>query len=185
MTPIFTGLLLAAALGAAAAPPSKNKNMERPVQTVIDGSFDVLAPAGWSVERKPDGVVLTGPSAEGLPARVIVRWIRPDHALHSDGKAYMARLTKPSSIPMNGWTNGPVEAVTALGRKALRLQRDTMDFTAPDSISPKEVAMREEHLAVPAAKGFYLLVYTAPRSIDAAQRKVFRGIVEKGFKPKL
>ena len=35
-----------------------------------------------------------------------------------------------------------------------------------------------------AAKGFYLLVYSAPKSIDAAQRKAFRAMVA-GFKPKL
>lgn len=176
MTPILSAFLLAAALGASAGPS--------PSRTVVDAAFEVQAPGGWRVERKPDGAVLTGPSASGLPARVIVRWIRPDHTLHGTPQAYMARLTKPSSIPMKGWKNGAVETVAVSKRKALRLRRDTTEFVPPHSMAPKEVPMREEHLAVPAAKGFYLLIYTAPRSLDATQRKVFRRLIES-FKPKL
>lgn len=54
-----------------------------------------------------------------------------------------------------------------------------------DEVESKEVAMREDHLAVSAAQGFYLLIYIAPLSIDKAQRPVFRRLVEKDFKPKL
>ena len=184
MTTILAGLLLSAAFGAA-APSTKNKAAERPRQTVVDDSFEVLAPGDWKIERKPAGAVLTGPSAEGLPTRVIVRWVRPDHALYATPEAYMARFTKASLIPMKGWKNGAVETLSAGGRKALRLQRETTEFVPPQGMAPKEVAMREEHVAVTAAKGFYLLVYTAPRSIDAAQRAEFRRLVETGFKPKL
>lgn len=185
MTPIFTGLLLASALGALAAPPSKTRKMERPAQTVVDSSFEILAPGGWRVERRPNGAILTGPTDEGLPARIIVRWVSPDHQRYGTAEAYMAQLSKPSSMYIKGWKNSAVETVAAAGRKALRLERDTTEYVPPESISPKEVLMREEHLAVPAAKGFYLLIYTAPRSLDAAQRLVFRRLIEKGFKPKL
>ena len=95
----------------------------------------------------------------------------------------MARLTRPSSIPLKGWKNGPVEKAAAAGRRALRLERDTTEFVPPKGMSAREVAVREEHLAVRADAGFYLLVYAAPRSIDPVQRRVFRGIVE-GFRPK-
>lgn len=177
----FAGILLSAALAAIAAPAAADKTAE----SVIGEFFEVLAPGGWKIERKSDGAVLIGPSAEGLPARVIVRWVRPDHALYRTPDAYMARLTKVSSIPTKGWKNEAVEPISAAGRKALRLQRETTEFVPPQGMAPKEVSMREEHVAVTAAKGFYLLVYTAPRSIDAAQRAVFRRLVEKGFKPKL
>lgn len=172
------GLLLAAVLGASAAPKTAAK------AAVVDASFELAVPAGWTSERKPDGATLTGPSAEGLPSRVIVRYVKPDHALYRTPDAYMARLNRPSSVPLKGWKNGPVETSSAAGRKSLRMERDTFDYAAPDSVAPKEVAMREEHVAVPAAKGFYLLVYSAPRSIDAVQRKAFRAALA-GFKPKL
>ncbi|HAZ09010.1 MAG TPA: hypothetical protein DCZ01_10960 [Elusimicrobia bacterium] len=183
MTLLFMTLLLAGALGAAAAPQPGTKTMGPPGKPVVDASFQLRAPEGWSVEKKPGGAVLTGPAAEGLPARVILRYVRPGHALYADPHAYMARLTKPSSIPMKGWKNGPVEKTVAAGRRALRLERDTTEFIPPESMASKEVAVREEHLAVYASAGFYLLVYSAPRSIDAAQRRVWRGIVA-GFKPK-
>jgi hypothetical protein len=48
----------------------------------------------------------------------------------------------------------------------------------------KEIPMKEIHLVVPAAKGWYLIVYYAPRSADAVQRKTFERFL-KSFKPKL
>lgn len=189
MTPIFARLLLAAAffaaLGASASPAAGEKNMDRREEYVIDASFELLPPIGWVIERRAGSVLLTGPAAEDVSAVISVRFVRPDHALYGTPEEYMKRLTRPSSIPIKGWKNGDVEKIEAAGRMALRLERDTTEFTAPHTISPKEVAMREEHLALSAAKGFFLLVYTAPRSIDAAQRPVFRRLVANGFKPKL
>jgi len=187
MTSFIARLLLAAAVVAAARPADAAKRPERR-ETVVDASFELILPAGWAAERRAGGAVLTGPSAEGVPALISVRHVGPDHALYGTAAAYMKRLTRPSSIPMKGWKNGPVLNMEAAGRKALRLERDTTEFTDPHTIAPKEVAMREEHLALPAvpeAHGFYLLIYTAPRSIDKAQRAVFRALVAKGFKPKL
>ena len=173
MTPLFIRLLLSAVLSAAAAP------------VVVDASYDLLMPSDWAMDRRGGGAVFTGPAAEGVSALISVRYVRPDHSLYGTAEAYMKRLTRPSSIPLKGWKDGPVEKVSVVGRKALRLERDTTEFTAPHTIAPKEVAMREEHIAVPAAQGFYLLIYTAPRSIDKTLRPVFRGLVQKGFKPKL
>ena len=184
MTPILIHLLLAAALGAAALPAAGGKKMVNR-ETVVDASFDLTMPADWAMERRAGGAVFTGPSAEGVLSLISVRSVRPDHPMYGTSEAYMKRLTKPSSIPLKGWKNGEVEKVSAAGRKALRLERDTTEFTAPHTVAPKEVAMREEHLAVSAAQGFYLLIYTAPLSIDKAQRPVFRRLIEKDFKPKL
>lgn len=184
MIPLFARLLLAAALGAAAA-PAGDKKMERSEKPVVDAAFELLPPKGWSVERRGGGAVLTGPSAEGVSPLISVRFVRADHPLYGTPDAYMKKLTKPSAIPVKGWKNGEVVKAEVAGRKALRLERDTTEFTQPHSVAPKEVAMREEHLAVAADKGFYLLVYTAPRSVDEKLRPAFRGLVEKGFRPKL
>ena len=186
MTLLFVRLMLVAALGAAASPAAGEKKMERDGKAVpFDDSFELRVPAGWTLERRAGGAVLTGPEAEGVSVLISVRHIRPDDVLYGTPEAYMKRLTKPSSIPIKGWKNGEVKKIGAAGRKALDLERDTSEFVPPHAVDPKEVAVREEHLAVPATKGFYLLVYTAPRSIDAAQRPVFRRLVEKGFTPKL
>lgn len=184
MISIAIRLLLAASTAAFAAPKQGGKSLAQAEKKIIDASFELSVPAGWRSESKPDGTMLTGPAAEGIAARIVARYVKADHALYGTPEAYMARLNKPSSVPLKGWKNGPVESAQAAGRKSLRMERDTFDYAAPDSVEPKEVAMREEHVAVPAAKGFYLLVYTAPKSIDAAQRKAFRAAVA-GFKPKL
>lgn len=186
MTPILASLLLAAAVGASAAPSAGGKKVERQEKpAVVDASYEVFMPSGWAIERRAGGAVFTGPSADGVAALISVRFVRPDHPQYATPEEYMKRLTRPSSIPVKGWKDGPVEKAAVAGRKALRVERDTTEFSAPRTMSPKEVPMREEHVAVSAAKGFYLLVYTAPASIDKVQRPVFRALVEKGFKPKL
>lgn len=170
-------LLLAAALGAPAAAQTGDKPM-------AEAAFDVKPPKGWKLERRGPTAVMTGPKAEGLAAQISVRFVRSDHELYGTPEAYMKRLTKPSSIPLEGWTTGTVEQTKVAGLKALKLERDTTDSSDPHSMDAKMVAVREEHLAAAAKGGFYLLVYTAPRSIDDKQRKVFRRLVEKGFKPR-
>lgn len=176
MTPILAPLMLAAALNAFAAPKP----------AVVDASYEVFMPAEWAIERRAGGAVFTGPAAEGVSALISVRFVRPGDSQYATPEEYMKRLTRPSSIPVKGWKDGAVEKITIAGRKALRLERDTTEFSSPRTMSPKEVAMREEHVAVPAKTGgFYLLIYTAPASIDKIQRPVFRALIAKGFKPKL
>ena len=173
MISILSAALLATSLGASAR------------ETVVDASFEVRVPAGWTLDRRDGAAVLTGPAADGVASLISVRFVKPGHALYGTAEAYMKRMTRPADIPMPGWKDGPVTTVTSGGRKALRLVRDTSEFSAPHSMQTKEIPLREEHLAIPAAHGFYLLVYTAPRSIDKAQRAVFRALASKGFKPKL
>ena len=67
----LTFILLSAALAAAAAPSGTNKKMESPAQTIAGDSFELLAPGNRTVERKPDGVVLSGPSADASAARSV------------------------------------------------------------------------------------------------------------------
>lgn len=186
MKPILAFLMLAAALGASAAPSAGGKktvSQQKPV--VVDASYEVFMPADWAMERRAGGAVFTGPAADGVSALISVRFVRSDHPQYATPEEYMKRLTRPSSIPVKGWKDGAVEKIPVAGRKALRLERDTTEFSSPRTMSPKEVAIREEHVAVSAKSGFYLLIYTAPASIDKSQRPVFRGLIEKGFKPKI
>ncbi len=172
-------LILAAALAASSAHAAPRK-------AAVDAAFELQPPSGWKIERAKDGAaVLTGPAAQGIAARVVARWVKADHPLYGTPEAYMARLNRPSSVPMKGWKNGPVESAGVAGRKALRMVREATEFADPDTIAPKEVSTREEHVAVPGAGGFHLLVYSAAASADKARRAEFRRMLEKGFKPKL
>lgn len=177
---VLSAVLLSLAAWSAAAP----KQAPPAAKSSVAASFEFAQPAGWTSDRREAGVLLTKDTSEGVAARIAVRYIAPGDKLRPDAAAYMKRLTKPPSVPMKGWRNGPVETVSVAGRKALRLERDTTDFAAPDSIAPREVALKEEHVAVPAAKGYYLLTYAAPRAEDAVLRLVFRRVAAS-FKPKL
>jgi hypothetical protein len=184
MMPIFVRLLLVVALSSAALPAAGEQKMEPSEKSVvIDAAFGVLMPAGWEIGWRAGGVVFTGPAAEGVSALISVRYVSPDDSMYGTPEEYMNRLTRPSSIPLKGWKNGQVEKVTAADRAALRLERDTTQTTSPHTLEAKGVSLREEHLAVSAAQGFYMLIYTAPRSIDKEQRPVFRSLIES-FEPK-
>lgn len=160
MTRLAAALLLLAGHAAAA----------RTSSVEVEGA-SFAAPAGWPRERRGDGLVLSGPRAQGVSARIVVRRVRePDPA---EPRAYMDRLSRPSSVPLDEWKAGKVEPRRVGGRAALRLEREASRFADAGSAEPKEVAVREEHVAVPAEGGYYLLVYSAPRSLDAKTRPAF------------
>lgn len=168
-------LLLAAAswAGPKAAPP---------VPAVEHALFSCAAPKGWGQDRRPEGIVFWGPKAEGLDARIVVVLVEKDETA-PDPAGYMKRMTKPSVVPLAGFKKGPVKDAAVAGRKALALDADSVDFADAQSIAPKQVKMKERHIAVPAAKGYYLLEYYSPASIDKKSRAAFQAVVAS-FTPK-
>ncbi len=157
-------------LGAAAAPPPP-------------APFDCPAPKGWSAAPEDGRAEFLGPhDANAVSALIEVRWIAPDDAAQPSADAYVERLLKPGLVSVPGWKTHAPEKLTVAGRKARRVVLETTQFVPPHSRNSKEVAMREEHVVVPAAKGFYALVYTAPASIAAKNRAAFKAVLA-GFKP--
>ena len=97
--------------------------------------------------------------------------------------AYMARQTAKPVVEVHGWHIGSVEAAAVAGRKAKRLINDTSQTYPPESMDSKSVPMREEHWAVPASKGYYVLVFYAPRALYDEERADFAKVLAS-FKPK-
>lgn len=141
------------------------------------------APKGWTSSVEDGRTAYVGPQdGHGVAAQIEVSWIGPGDPGRPDADAYVERLTKPGSAAPPGWKTGPVEKTTVAGRAARRVTMETTQFVPPHSRFAKEVKMREEHVVVPAAKGYYVLVYDAPASIAAKNRAAFRAVLA-GFKP--
>lgn len=172
----LSSLLLAAALAApAAAAPAP----------VPAPAFESAAPKGWTTVPEEDGVTYLGPRDEHqLASQVHVRYVAPGDPAYADADAYVARLTKKPSLEVPGWKTYPVEKTTVAGRAARRVRLDTSEFVPPHSRLSKEVPLTEEHVVVPAAKGFYVIYYAAPASIAGKGRAALKRVLA-GFKPKL
>ena len=174
----MTRALVLVVLAACAASAAEKK-------TMTDAPFDCAAPAQWDSQKEERLTTFTGPRGpENLAPVITVRYVLPGDPEKGDADAYLKRLTAKSDLDVPGWITGPVAAATVAGRKARRVERDVSEFVPPNSMDTKEIPMKEIHLAVPASKGWYLIVYYAPRSADAKQRKVYERFL-KSFKPKL
>lgn len=145
--------------------------------------FRCSAPKGWTASEEDGRTVYLGPKDKnGVAAQIEVRWVAPGDASRPDADAYLERLTKPGIVEVPGWKTGKPEAVKVAGRGARRVVLETSRFVPPNSRRSVEVPMREEHVVVPAAKGYFVLVYDAPASLAAKNAPAFKAVL-KAFKP--
>jgi len=168
-----------------ASPAARVAPASPPKDLIMSDAFEYALPAGWS--RRPDaggGVVLLGPADDNdVSALITLRHYPPGDADFESFDAFVARQSAPpvfkSSRPTERRPDRPVA-----GRTAKAFARDASEFVPPSSRDTKEVPMREELVAVPASKGFYLLTYYAPKSLARKNRRAFESVL-KSFKPKL
>ncbi|NNN06152.1 MAG: hypothetical protein HKL90_09660 [Elusimicrobia bacterium] len=174
---LLLALALSAACAASAAPSA-------PAASPLDGSFTCAAPRGWSARRLADGVIFSGPrDAFGVAATIIVRHVPPGDKLYDTPAAYMRRITQAPDVSPPGWSVGRVQDAVVAGRAAKRLVNGAAKFVPPNSFRAKRVDTREEHVAVPASHGFYVLVYDAPVSLFDRRHAAFAGLLAS-FRPK-
>lgn len=182
MKTLLIALLLAA--------PSWGEEMKTGMETgkdliMSDAPFDFALPAGWSRRpSEPGGLVLMGPAdANDVSALITIRHYPPNDADFADYDAFLARQTAPPLFKSSPPTTA-LPGLTIAGRKARAFRRDSSVFVPPSARNSKEIPMREELVALPAEKGFYLLTYLAPRSLHKKHRRAFESVL-KSFKPKL
>lgn len=177
-------LLLGSALAAPAAAADRMKPPPSADTLMTPAPFECPAPAGWTIVPELDGVTYLGPrDAHKLAVQINVRYIAPGHPSYADADAYLARLMQKPEFEIPGWKKEPVEPTTVAGRPARRARLDSSEFTPPRGRNAKEVPMREEHVVVPAAKGFYVLLYYAPKTLAAKNQAAFKSVLA-GFQPK-
>jgi len=168
------------------AAPSWGAAVKTPKDLIMsDAPFDFASPSGWTRRPSSDGgVVLMGPAdANDVSALITIRHYPPGDAEFADYDAFIARQTAPPLFKSSPPT-AILPNMTVAGRKARAFGRDSAVFVPPNSRDSKEVPMREEIVAVPAAGGFYTLTYFAPKSLHKKNRRAFESVL-KSFKPKL
>lgn len=183
MKPLLLALSLVSAAGAA-APAAAPERVKKDL-IMSDAPFDYAPPALWNRRPSEDGgVVLAGPAdAHDVSALITIRHYPPGDPDFADFGAFVARQTGPPMFASSPPTE-ILPARTVAGRKARAFARNSSLFVPPSSRDSKEVPMREELVAVPAASGFYLLAYYAPKSLHKKHRRAFESVL-KSFKPKL
>lgn len=178
LTPLLLALTLIAAGTASAAPATPA------VASPQDGSFTCAAPPGWSARRLADGVIFSGPRDEnGVSATIVVRHVPPGDKLYADPTAYMRRITQAPDVAPPGWSVGRVQNAVVAGRAAKRVVNGAAKFVPPNSFRANRVDTRQEHVAVPASRGFYALIYDAPVSLFDRRHAVFARLLAS-FRPK-
>ncbi|OGR95272.1 MAG: hypothetical protein A2V88_04975 [Elusimicrobia bacterium RBG_16_66_12] len=177
-------LTLCAALAAPCSAATARKAVASPVKNVSAAAFECELPSAWRVRRRRDGVSANSPEHDlGVASVITIRYLPPGGPEKSAG-TYLARQTARPVVEVHGWKIGRIEPVIVAGRQAKRLVNETSEFTSSTEEVPREVPMREEHIVIPAKKGFYLLLFYAPRSRYEEQKAAFAHIVS-GFRPKL
>lgn len=147
-------------------------------------TFDCRTPAGWSRIDEDDGVTFLGPRGPfKLAAQIGIRYEGPD-GLDPDAAAYVARLTRKTESERPGHRTYPPESLKVAGRAAQLVRKDASEYVPLHSAHPDEVPMRREIVVVPAKKGYYVILYYAPRAIAMKNRDAFVKTLAS-FKPRL
>ncbi len=163
--------------------------VDKTVNCGMQPYFDCIVPQGWGVYKNPEfsskksmlfGLRLVGPrSPSGAFVRIEADYFAPGNRVHKSPEKYIrvvAQLDGGISLPGEKIT--PPEAAEFNGLPATRFTVRTYDFIRVTKTSDKKVAIQEEHLVIPAGKGFYVLEYTAPPVLINEYRPVFEKFKE-------
>jgi len=135
------------------------------------GYFTVMAPAGWTntestfglsqEDKKVFGAEFLGPQdADGITARISVRYYAPGNLLHKTAEKFISTHAKPAlGAAAGGRQYGPVKTGLAGKYYAKFFERKTFEFIPPETISPKKIPVYEKFHVVPMKRGFYVLSY--------------------------
>lgn len=187
---VLAGFLPAAFSGAMAAPSVPEKG-EIQLSCGMQPYFDCIVPHDWGVNKNPEfsskkskifGLRLVGPrSPSGALVRIDADYFAPGNRGHDSPEEYVrtvAMLDGGVGIGLPGEKITRPEPADFKGLKATRFTVNTFDFIRVTRTSDRKVAIQEEHLVIPAGKGFYVLEYTAPPDLINKYRPIFEKFKE-------
>ncbi|MDD5084463.1 MAG: hypothetical protein PHE61_00270 [Candidatus Omnitrophica bacterium] len=129
------------------------------------------------------GIFLKGPrNRENRPPTIYLRYHSGTDPLFPDAKSYLARQLEPGPVPLVGEKTTDVKPVTVGGLSGSRFIRGTFDYIPPHSMDTKEIRVREEYVVLTGKKGFFVFVYSAPKSLFKHYRPVFQHVLDT-FEP--
>lgn len=176
----MSGVLLAALLAAVAFGGELRVPRAAPPAEVATHDFSAPVAKGWAAVEEGGRAVLTGRERDGALSRITLEFRA---APEGGADAYLRRLRGTRTVPLKGETTGAVEAADLGGRAAKRVARVVVLMLPPNSAAARAVALKEEHVVLPAKGGFFLAVYSVPAALDRESRPAFARVLS-GFKPK-
>lgn len=160
--------------------------------TMENNFFSCEIPAGWDLirEREKDAeykiyeIQLIGPRADRAPTVINVSYYAKDNPDFIDYRDFLNRNSKNilGETRTKRENYGPVLKVELNKRIAYALERELMVYLHPNTKSDESVSIREQLYVVPASEGFYVLHYSASRSIYNNYLQVFERIAQT-FRP--
>lgn len=163
MKPLFAFVILA--LPAYAAGPQKPAPKEKTQELVLESAgLRTLAPGSWELTGGPAAGRNTqarsalGPeSADGVRARLGLRWYGPGNRYFKDAAAYLARQTEAGPVSVAGEKTGPIEDAVLMGKPAKRFSRSTFEVVPPESLEGRSVPVQETLLVADYGGGFVVM----------------------------
>jgi hypothetical protein len=172
---------------------SANAGGGAPAYTSEGGYFSMTVPAGWTkipptgqpaAEKKIYGVDLLGAAQGKAPApSITVKFFAKGNTLFKTPDSYVQANSVPIGDPAEGERYSAVVNTRVAGKKAYSFERKYFEYSKPRTVPAEKTAMFERHLVVPAADGFYLLMFSAPFANAKALLPQFDAVV-KSFRPK-
>ena len=181
---LAVALLNAAPAGLAADQPSASQTPAAPPPRlgIAGGAFTCALPADWSRqddERKPGDqtyeLLLLGPRAENAPVMIFVSFFG---AGNNEFKDYADFVTRNTTDLWSDQPKAEARKITLHGRNALTFEFEQRTFLHPESKSDESVVIREKFYVLLAKDrvGFFVLHYSAPKSVFAEHLPVFERV---------
>lgn len=184
-------LLLIFSLPACAGPAKKAAPSQAyKAFAMEDKVFSCDVPADWKQQRDPERekrtktpkLELLGPRAENSPVRIYAAFYSKEGDYFDGYEDFIERNSKDS------WGDtedkyGPVKETALGGRKAFAFDREVKTSVNPESPSGETVQMMEKFYVLPANGGFYVLSFSAPKSVYQKHLPAFERLA-KSFKAK-
>jgi hypothetical protein len=196
---VLLALAVVPALSAASAaelPPSFEKYQ------CDDGSFRALVPSAWEPSgRTPPYADMTpvsgreflGPAgADGVPTTISLYHYSGEGAFVTPNAYIRAQLGSP--VRVDAEQGRGTSAVQVAGRQATAFRMRTFELVSGPPARPiaggendprvyeiapvaKKVIMEEQHIVLPASKGYFVLHYRAPEAVAERYRPIFEQVV--------
>jgi hypothetical protein len=174
LTLILIAVLLALPAGAKKAKHKAKKHPPK-LYEVKDGGFALALPRGWpqrrdvrrDKKRNIFSVTAEGQrNKAGAAVMILARFYGPGNGYFENGAAYLKRQYQEDILPPPpGEKTYPTKKTKLNGHEAKVFRRDASLVLPRNSLKAKDVPMREEHIVLDHAGGFFVVSYVAPKEL--------------------
>lgn len=153
----------------------------------VGGVFKCEVPVTWTAWRNTEreskgagvyGIFLKGPrNIENRPPTIYLRYYSGSNSLFPDAKSYIARQLEPGPVALARERTTGLKSVTVAKLTGSRFLRNTFDYIPPHSLDTKEIKIREEYIVLTAEKGFFVFIYSSPKSLFKRYHPLFQHVL--------